>query len=171
MKPKRVPFPPLELLREYFFYESKTGELRWKKSKPPRGYEGDLAGCYSPDGYFRVRFAGNLYLNHRLIWFLKTGEDPGDREVDHINLNRSDNRWTNLRLASPSSNMHNMRLLKRNKSGAKGVCWCKTMNKWRAYATVNYKQYRFGYFSTIKEAEAAAVEGRKALHKQFADHG
>ena len=171
MATPRAPFPPLETLREYFKYSPKEGILRWKKRKPPGGPPGSPAGCDSPDGYLRTRFGGVLYLNHRIIWYLHTGTDPLDMEVDHINLKRNDNRWRNLRLASPSSNMHNMRLLKRNNSGFKGVCWSDTMKAWRAYATVNYKQYRFGYFSTPEEAAEAVKKGREILHRQFTNHG
>jgi hypothetical protein len=45
--------------------------------------------------------------------------------IDHINGNKSDNRWLNLREATQSQNMTNTGNRADNSSGYKGVCWHK----------------------------------------------
>ncbi|MFW3807799.1 HNH endonuclease signature motif containing protein, partial [Klebsiella pneumoniae] len=52
------------------------------------------------------------------------GEWPvGD--VDHINMDKTDNRISNLRLARRRDNMNNLTATKSNKSGFIGVYWAK----------------------------------------------
>lgn len=57
-------------------------------------------------GYVVVSLCGVQFLAHRLAWLLMTREWPPEH-TDHINRDRSDNRWVNLRLASISQNNAN----------------------------------------------------------------
>jgi hypothetical protein len=62
-----------------------------------------------------------------------TGEYPDRKfEMDHKDRDRSNNRFSNLRLATTSQNQANVGLRKDNISGFKGVSWEKAQNKWRA---------------------------------------
>ena len=55
--------------------------------------------------YPKVRCEKVLYLAHRVIWFLQTGEWPdSDLVIDHINGVRNDNRWVNLRQVTVKEN-------------------------------------------------------------------
>ena len=45
-----------------------------------------------------------LYQAGRVAWFLHTGEDPGEMMVDHINRQKDDNRFENLRLFTRQQN-------------------------------------------------------------------
>ena len=65
-----------------------------------------------------------------------TGKWP-DKEVDHRDLDKSNNRWHNLRETTHSQNMANCRAYKTNKSGVKGVSWNKRQQKWIAKIKVN----------------------------------
>ena len=81
-------------------------------------------------------------------------------EVDHINGDKKDNRWSNLRLASHAENNQNKPLsTSKNTSGIKGVSFHKTTGRWQVscYAT----------FSDREIAEKAALAARKALHGDF----
>ena len=105
---KRLPPPPAETLaalREYLTYDKSTGEIRWAKYRGGSGRKaGDLAGYVDCNGYRTIRFRGRLYLACHLAWFLATGEWP-TCTVDHKNLNASDDRLENLRLATHSQNI------------------------------------------------------------------
>ncbi|WPJ55995.1 hypothetical protein RCIP0099_00042 [Klebsiella phage RCIP0099] len=54
---------------------------------------------------------------HRLVWFMHYGDIPEGLMVDHINLDRCDNRIENLRLVDKSGNAQN--------SKWKGYFWAK----------------------------------------------
>ena len=46
------------------------------------------------------------------MWYLATGEDPTDLCIDHINGDRNDNRFQNLRLVTHQQNTWNRRGVK-----------------------------------------------------------
>lgn len=114
----------------------------------------------NPRGYAQSRTRGGregskaIYL-HRLI--MKVG--PGE-QVDHINLQKSDNRKVNLRVCSQSKNMHNVGLAIDNKTGVKGVS--KTTQLWIAKICIKGKIVS-KRFATFKEA----VVQRKAWEKEY----
>jgi len=47
------------------------------------------------------------FLGHRIVWAWLTGDDPGDLYIDHIDRNRANNRWWNLRLGTAELNSVN----------------------------------------------------------------
>jgi hypothetical protein len=85
-----------------------------------------------------------------------------DQEIDHANRDRSDNRWVNLREASPSQNRMNRGKQRNSASGIKGVHWASHARRWRADVTFKGRRHRLGYFDT-REAAAAAYEA--AAHR------
>ena len=106
-KPK--PLPPVETLREYFSYDPETGIVTWTEqaAKTIRCVRaGKPAGRLSAEGYVQIAFKRKLYMAHRLIWKLKTGQEPS-AQIDHKDRVRSNNRWCNLRKASHSLNQVN----------------------------------------------------------------
>jgi len=114
------------------------------------------------DGYAHAWRKSHLVLMHRLIMGAKPGE-----EVDHINGDKLDNRRANLRIVSRTQNCMNTGVFCNNKSGVKGVCWHKRVNRWEAYITINKKQTHLGVFPTL---EAAAEVRRLAEIKYFGDY-
>jgi hypothetical protein len=80
-----------------------------------------------------------------------TGSWPKE-EIDHKNCIYGDDRWTNLREASPSQNKANRRLLATNTSGYKGVSWLKRERKWHACLCKDGKICYRGYFDDPREA-------------------
>jgi HNH endonuclease len=57
----------------------------------------ERADILADDGYRYVEIDGELYRADRVAWLYVTGEWP-EGEVEHINGDRGDNRWENLRL-------------------------------------------------------------------------
>ena len=144
-------------LKEILFYNHKTGLFVWKirPSFNSRRKEGEIAGCVKKDeGYRVIKFNGIAYLAHRLAWLYMTGEWP--EQIDHINHDRDDNKWRNLREATSLENNKNSSINKNNTSGFTGVYWSKLERKWKAQIKVNNKVIGLGTF----------VEKEKAILKR-----
>lgn len=138
-------------LKEYLNYNPITGEFRWLKSNSNRVHVGDLAGYLDTKGYITIRYFGKLYQAHRLAWLYMTGEFPNI--IDHINRNRKDNRFENLRDVSASQNNMNSKTRIDNTSGIRGVS--KFRNKWRARSSIKGKEKHLGIYETKEKAEQA----------------
>lgn len=157
-----------ERVKERLIYDPDTGEFVWRTSIGGRGKAGNVAGNFrKSDGYMQVWLEGRLYLSHVLAWAYMTGEWP-EGEVDHENLNRSDNRWGNLRSASHSQNQANSTLYKNNTSGFRGVC--RKGGKWVATIRKDGKGKYLGTFNAPEEAYSRYVEESIRLHGDFSPY-
>jgi len=99
-----------------------------------------------------------------------TGEMP-NMQIDHKNMVGTDNRWSNLRLATKSQNLANSRARKDNFSGFKGAYYDKKSGKWRAQVRHNGKLHSLGRFPTPREANAAYLVAASKLFGEFARAG
>jgi hypothetical protein len=127
---------------------------------------GEISGWVeSITGYRHICIDGCTYKAHRLAYLYMTGEWPKD-QIDHINMDKNDNRWGNLRAATRSQNMANTRARTDNISGFKGVVWMKRQHEWAARIGVNGKQIHLGYFDKPHVAYAAVCV---ASRKHFGD--
>jgi len=127
-----------------------------------------MAGHKSSIGYIQLRIDKTLYLAHRIAYKVMTGEDP-DGEIDHIDHDRSNNAWGNLRLVSHQENCRNVGLTAANKSGMVGVRVRADTGRWTAEICVDGRNVVLGSFSTKEEALAARVAAEKRYG--FFDNG
>jgi hypothetical protein len=151
-----------ERLREVLDYDPETGVFTWAKG----GYGiflGSIAGC-KDKGYIRIKVDGKIYGAHRLAWLYVNGTLP-DGDIDHINRVRTDNRISNLRVASKAENAQNKSKYRNNKSGIVGVYWDNLSKKWRAQIRVNGIAVYLGCYRDIDEAKAARSEAKAKYHK------
>lgn len=156
-----------ERLKELFTYNPNDGLfIRIVGRSGPNARAGDVAGCDNGQGYIRIYVDGAPYKAHRLAWFYMYGEWPG--EIDHVNMDRSDNRISNLRPATRAQNRANTKAYSNNKSGEKGVSWYKATGKWKAQIQKNGKKVGLGYFETIESASAAYKAASKEMFGEFA---
>jgi len=95
------------------------------------------------------------------------GDWPKDC-LDHKNMDRTDNRITNLRECSNAENQRNRGKQANNTSGHKGVSWAKNVNKWKSEITVGGQYKYLGIFDTIEDAAKAYNDAALAYHKEFA---
>jgi hypothetical protein len=110
---------------------------------------------------------GRSYLAHRLAVLYQTGRFPPG-VVDHINRDPFDNRWTNLREATPSENSANSGMYATNTSGYRGAAWDKHRSRWRARVRYRGKLIHLGFFSTAWEAGEEVRRWRAAKYGEFA---
>lgn len=92
---------------------------------------------------------------------------PKNKEVDHINGDRLDNRQENLRICDKADNCLNRGLKSDNTSGFKGVSWNKEKNKFEARIQKYGKRLHLGLFDRAEEAAKAYNEVVSLLFKDF----
>lgn len=142
-----------------------TGAFIWK----PRGeksfdtrFAGKPALMYPNEkGYLTGRIDKRLVRAHRVAACYMLGHWP--EQVDHINGQRADNRWSNLRPVGPYEQARNKKLRRDNTSGHVGLIF--RSNRWMVFISNRY----LGCFKTKEEAfnarrDAEAAEGFHENH-------
>lgn len=148
-------------IAEWFIYDPSTGLLRHRNARPNGRSGGTIAGSLQSGGYRQVRYMGRAHYAHRVAWLLMTGDWPAE-EIDHIDHDRSNNQWSNLRVVTRSENMQNQK--PRSREGSKGIFFRADRGKWRARIRVNGRIKNLGQFETAEEAHAAYVKAAKEIH-------
>jgi hypothetical protein len=154
-----------ERLRGLLAYDPVTGIFTWAARSSPYSCVciGGVAGAIYSDGYRRIKIDGRAYNASRLAVLWVTGAWPR-RQIDHINHDRADNRFCNLREASQSQNSRNMSTRKDTVSGFKGVRWLKANRKWASRIIIDGKHKHLGCFDS---AESAFIAYMAAAFKHF----
>lgn len=152
----------LERLKRIVSYNPETGLFH-------RMDDGTVCGYINAFGYRCLNVAGRPYRAHRLAWFYMTGVMP-TVYIDHINGEKADNRFYNLRLATNSQNQANRGASRRSKSGIKGVHYQEARGKWIASIWVNGKCNQLGRFDTKEQASAAYQTASNNAFGEYA-HG
>lgn len=146
-------------------YNTTTGIWYWKTVIPnSRAMVGSQAG-FNLNGYKAVKLGGKIYYTHRLAFLYVTGDMP--KYVDHINGDRADNRWDNLRVATVTENNRNRTVTKKSQSGVTGVTWNQKQGQWVARITIDRQPINLGSFDNVKEAAKVATEARTKAYGIF----
>ncbi len=158
--------PSPQLLWELFAYKPLTGELVWLKAPSNRVRVGTPTGSTHMQGYVSTRVNGTSYLTHRLVWAWLHNQDPKNFQVDHIDGNRVNNTWQNLRLATAAQNSFNSKTRKHNTTGVKGV---RLLPSGRFQVRIRKAgvTYMLGTFATAEQAADAYEKAAVQLHEGF----
>ena len=176
-----------EYLKDILDYDPNTGVLTWKErpvshfrstSKRDRNhsrniwnarYVKTIAGHKGRNAngkiYIRVRINRKMYLAHRVIYVMVTGEWPRF-EIDHKSGVGFDNSWENIADVTHYENMKNTILRDDNSYGITGVSWYRSSEKWRARIYAFREEKYLGYFDDFFEAVCA----RKSAELKYGFH-
>lgn len=152
-------------VRDLFEYDSHKGVLINKIGRA-KALPGRPVGHRMHTGYLLVSIDRKQYLVHRVIWLWVNGTMPKE-QIDHINLDRADNRIENLREATWSQNMANRRAHKDNQSGMKGAYFSTQSKKWVA-RIYHGRNYHLGSYDTPEQAHSAYCDAAKTIFRDFA---
>lgn len=175
-----------EIVRELLHYDPETGIFTWRERGEhwfsTKGAHtawnsrraGVRAGSVWSDprqGYQcrQIKILKKLCKEHRLAWLYMAG-DPIPDQLDHRDRDGTNNRWDNLRPATPTENSRNRSRRVTSASGVTGVSWRKEAGKWRARCMLDGVYRHLGSFTDINEA-AAVVQAFRAKHGFDPAHG
>jgi hypothetical protein len=149
-------------IKQYLSYDPETGLMMWIK-KSNRACKINTPFTKKDDkGYIRIKFKYKNYRVHQLGWFFVYGYWP-EKELDHINGIRDDNRISNLREVTHRQNSRNRPEHRRGHDvGIKFIKESKK-NPWMAYSRVNKKQIYLGVYPT-KQKAIEIVKNYEAIH-------
>lgn len=148
-------------LRELLEYDPETGLFRWRAPRS-RFQASPLAGTKQRIGYIVFRVDGTLQYAHRLAWLYMTGSWP-QHKIDHIDGQKGNNRWPNLRDVPQAVNCQNQR--QGRKGGPMmGAYYDHRCDRWKSSIAVDKKQIHLGNYATELEAHNAYLAAKRELH-------
>ena len=161
--------PKKDDIAKYVSYDQKTGYIVWTAKTGRKTVVGKHVGSEHSGGYLEMSINGFRLFAHQVAWLLMTGEWP-EWQIDHINGDRKDNRWENLRRAEQRLNSANMKRRPNNKSGRKGVVQTKSGN-WQAFIHIDGKTKSLGTYTCREVAHRACVMAARFAWADYARSG
>ncbi|ASC26541.1 HNH endonuclease [Klebsiella pneumoniae] len=162
----RMRLPDVSRLTELFIYDPLSGDLI-RKVQSGKSRAGEKCRSPNSEGYYRAWIDGRLFMAHRIVWKMITGEEP--KIIDHINGVVTDNRRGNLRAVNDAQSARN------TKGTLKpiGVYWHapKSGNRkhcWQSIISVNGRQISLGLYDDLADAIKAYNEGAMKHHGEYA---
>lgn len=147
----------IERLKEVVSYDPITGLFLLAK---PRGNRpaGTVFGYLEKrDGYIRFEIDRKKISAHRAAIAYITGEWPDDnKDIDHKNRVRHDNRYANLAVVTRMENTQN--------NGATGISFDPLRNKWQAQICISNKRTHLGRYVNKEDALSAYREAKVKYH-------
>ena len=167
-----------ENLRQIVSYDPTTGKLCWLVAKPEMFKSGKRHSAETRCAIWNSKYSGRLalqyrdksrpyaygdifgrkYYAHRVAFALMTGRWP--EVIDHIDGNKSNNCWSNLREVTRSQNMQNTCLRADNTSGHVGVSFDAKRGLWSSEIYVNGKKQFLGRYADKNDAIAARIDAQ-----------
>lgn len=166
------PIPCSEVLHSILYYNYEAHRLVWKRRFDKtdlwnRENAHTFASIPGPKNTMRLMINGVRYLEHRIVWKMLHGSEP--EQIDHKNINASDNDGDNLRPCDNFTNGYNRKRLSYKASGLpKGVD--RDRDKFRARIRHEGERLSLGLFDTPELAHAAYCAAADKLHGEFARH-
>lgn len=164
---RRIEVLTQEELKRHLHYDAETGVFTWLVNRTNGVKAGDKAGVLAR-GYVVFCLKNRQWSAHRLAFLYMEGRFPSDF-IDHVNGQKDDNRWVNLREANNSENQRNRSGTGSN-CGIKNVTYVRNRDKYQVSLKVDGREKFIGYFQDLELAELVALEAREKFHGPFAKH-
>lgn len=142
-------------LHSIFNYNIDTGLFTYKVNKNRQARIGDVAGRTTSKGYTQITIDGKTYVAHKLAFLYEKGYYP-EKQIDHKNRVKTDNRLSNLKEVTQFENMKNLNKRQDNTSGKAGVA--RKGKNWQSYINVNLKRIYLGVFKEYSDAVKARID-------------
>lgn len=147
-------------------YDPDTGLFTWKTPGKARQM-GRVLGTNDGEGWLQLQYQQKKVRLNVLAYFYMTGQWP-DGLVDHINKDKTDNRWENLRVVTASQSQMNRGMHVTNKSGYKNISRKKNKDLWVVQIYKDRKKVVEKCFKHIDEAVAYRDEMLPLIHGEHA---
>lgn len=154
-------------LKELVSYDEKTGIFRRLVYLASKTRAKDPMGSVDSHGYLWASVDGKVHRLHRLAILYMTGKmPPSSIDIDHVDMNRANNAYANLRVVDRATNMQNKRAASaNNKTGFLGVFLHKKLKKYTAQIRFGGKNRHLGLFETPELAHEAYLKAKRKFHE------
>jgi len=157
-------------------FEYKDGDLYWKIDiYSGKNYirkhvkKGDKVGCISKTTsgiyYKKVFYNKKTYQISRIIFLIHNGYLP--EKIIYKDNNTLNTRIENLLEANLSQVFYRKNKYSHNKTGYRGVCFCKRTNKYRVVIRKNNIRIFLGNYETLEEASGAYNIAKEKYHGEL----
>lgn len=166
-------------LKQLMEYNPETGKIVWlprpanlfMTERAARTWNSRYPGCeafttISTTGYFYGNVFNSKHFTHRVAFVIMEGYYP--EIVDHIDGNKLNNCWDNLRAANSNENARNVSSAKNSSSKYLGVSFIKARNKWFACITIDGKTKSLGRYASEEDAARAYDAAAIMYYGEFA---
>lgn len=153
------------VLKSKLHYDPETGVFTRAKTVNKMFTAGQAVGSIDAHGYRVIRIGEfGQPKAHRLAVLYMTGVWPVS-DVDHIDGDRSNNAYKNLRLVDRTTNAENHRKAhSHSKTGLIGACFNKQKKKFVAQIKVSGEVRYLGQFDDAQSAHSAYITAKRQLH-------
>jgi len=154
-------------LEKHVSYDPETGTFRWLRLDSKR--IGKQAGYIDKKGYRRIEICNRAFMAHRLAWFYMTSQWP-KYSIDHINGDKDDNRFCNLREATNAENKRNGPPRIDSRSQLKGIYRDNRTGRWvvKLQLAGDNRQSYCGTFTELADAIVCSNSHIASGHGSFA---
>lgn len=155
----------LDKIKEHLSYNPLTGLFNRLQSH--RNVKiGDIAGSIDVSkGYVKICVLGKYFKAHQLAFLFMKGYIP--KEIDHIDHDKTNNKWDNLREVTHTENLKNY--TRQSSSLPQGISKIHD-SRFRVRIHVDEKSKHLGYYLTIEKA-SSKYEEAKAKYGFHKNHG
>lgn len=154
-------------LKSLLHYDPVSGVFIWLNCKN-KMHNGKITRHVGSNGYGRIVIRKQVYRTGRLAFLYMEGYFP-EYEVDHIDRDRANDKWENLRHVTSKCNHRNCGIRSDNTTGVKGVGRDKNRGKWIAGIKNDGKTKNLGRFTNFDEAVCHRLAAEQCLDWSYCD--
>lgn len=154
----------IEKIVDLLEYKADKGVFLWKISPSHRVRAGMVAGHSHGNGYTHLKIFGRQIAAHRVAWAVVYGKWP-EKQIDHIDGDKSNNRIENLRDIGAKENTQNQRRCKASNLSCGLLGVSKNRGKWQAQIKVAGRRKHLGTFDSPAIAHQAYLAAKRLMHE------